>query len=247
MATEVSVDPGYLDMVNRLREVISERPDDVTGLRLLVQSEANMGQISEAAIVQQKIIELLGDNAQASDYVVLASFLIEEAGGYVSPEAEYNLRQALEIDKDNRTAKFYMGAMFLQTARPDLTFRLWAPLLENSEGEPWVEFIKADIKGIAESAGNFSFEVPNDAGPSQEDIQNAMNMSPEDRLEFIQSMVDGLKDKVAEQGGTYEDYKKLLRAQKVLGDDLTLTLELASKQLTEVELNSLMNFVETVD
>ncbi len=54
------------------------------------------------------------------------------AGGYVSPEAEAALSEVLRREPSNGRARYYTGLLYAQTGRPDLAFRVWRPLLEDS-------------------------------------------------------------------------------------------------------------------
>ena len=57
------------------------------------------------------------------------------------------------------------------------------------------------------------------AGPDQDAIDAASQMSPEDRQQMIQGMVDGLAARLADEGGPPEDWAQLVRALMVLGDE----------------------------
>ena len=63
---------------------------------LLAQHETNAGNFKDGYTAQQKVIELSGDSATADTYADLAEMMILAAGGYVSPEAEQALIEALE-------------------------------------------------------------------------------------------------------------------------------------------------------
>jgi len=65
---------------------------------------------------------------------------------------------------------------------------------------------------------------PNDAGPSEADIQQAAQMAPQDRAAFIQSMVDKLADRLKQQPDDLDGWLKLAHAYGVLNraDDARL-------------------------
>jgi cytochrome c-type biogenesis protein CcmH len=148
--------------------------------------------------------------------------MVMAAGGYVSPETEAVLEQALQRDPENGTALYYSGLSMLQTGRPDLAFRLWDGLLRQSAPtDPWVVPIRAQIETLAEVAGVFNYELPRmgDApGPTQEQMDAAAEMTPEARMEMIEGMVQGLSDRLATEGGPPEDWARLIGALGVLGN-----------------------------
>ena len=201
------VSPDYVALVERLRATVAERPDDLQGHVLLAQNEANLGNFSAAAKAQARVVDLKAGDATAQDYADLADMLVIAAGGYVSPEAEAALTEALRRDQSNPVARYYMGTMLAQTGRPDSGFRIWDRLLREGPAEaPWIEPIVVQIEDLALRAG-VNYQLPEiggsaPRGPSQADVDAAGDMSPAERMEMIQNMVQGLSDRLATEGRT---------------------------------------------
>lgn len=219
-----NVSPDYVALVEQLRQTVQERPNDLQGHVLLAQNEANLGNFRDAARVQAKVISLSGEDATVEDFTNYADMLVIAAGGYVSPEAEDVLTQALSRDATNGTARYYMGLMLAQTGRPDSAFRIWDQLLrEGPEEAPWIQPILAQIEDLSFRAG-VNYQLPEigpgrspTRGPDAADIEAAGELSPTERLEMIQSMVQGLSDRLATEGGPPEDWAQLITALGVLG------------------------------
>jgi cytochrome c-type biogenesis protein CcmH len=220
-----NADPGHLDLVGQLRTALAERPDDLTGFTLLARNEAALGNFAAARVAQERVIELKGDAATGADYADLADLMVLAAGGFVSPEAEDVLVQALRRDPRNGTALYYSGLLYAQTGRPDRAFAVWRPLMEGSAPDaPWYLPIRAQIEDLAARAGvNYTPPPPpvrgGEAlrGPSAEDIEAAGEMSAEDRQAMVENMVAGLSDRLANEGGTAEEWARLITALGVLG------------------------------
>ncbi len=213
-------DARYLELVERLREAVAERPDDLQGNVLLARNEAVLGNFVEAHRAQARVIEIKGAEARAEDFASLADFLVLAAGGYVSPEAERAVEAALARDPANGTARYYAGLLAAQTGRADIAFRVWRPLLEGSPPEaPWVPPIRAQIEALAQVAGVDYVLTATDAprGPSADQIEAAGDMSPAERIEMIEGMVSGLAERLATEGGPPQDWARLIRAYGVLG------------------------------
>lgn len=217
----IAADPAHIALVEKLRSAIAERPDDVRGHQLLAVNEASLGNYAAAHAAQARVIELRGDAAAASDYSALADMLILAAGGYVSPEAEAALTEALRRNPADGSALYYSALMMMQTGRPDMGFGIWRDLLAGSqETDPWVSPILAQIDeaamraGVEYTAPSFGADV---AGPDADDIANASQMEDADRQAMIEGMVSGLSDRLATQGGTPAEWAQLIRAQGVLG------------------------------
>lgn len=214
-------DPEYLRLVEQLRQAVSERPDDLRGLRLLASTEATLGNFVEAHRAQARLVAVLGEDVQAEDQANLADMLILAAGGYVSPTAESALNDALRLDATNGAARYYTGLLYAQTGRQDLAFRIWERLLaESPQDAVWVPPIRAQIEEMAMRAG-VNYELPAAAptrGPSAADVANAQDMSPEDRQAMIEGMVQGLSDRLATEGGTAQEWGQLIRALGAMGN-----------------------------
>ncbi|MGD9295143.1 MAG: c-type cytochrome biogenesis protein CcmI [Roseobacter sp.] len=218
------ISPDYAALVERLRETVANRPDDLQGHILLAQNEANLGNFRAAARAQARVVALRGENATADDYTNYADMLVIAAGGYVSPEAEAALTQALSLDASNGTARYYIGLMLAQTGRPDRAFRVWDQLLrEGPEDAPWIAPILAQIEDLSLRAG-VNYQPPDigpgrdgPRGPTADDIEAAQEMSPAERMDMIRNMVQGLSDRLATEGGPVEDWAQLITALGVLG------------------------------
>ena len=217
---------GYLELVERLREAVASRPDELQGQQFLAQSEARLGNYAAARAAQSAVIRLKGEAVGASDFVTMAQMYITEADGYVSPEAEAALRRALRADRTDPVARYFLGQMWLQNDRPDRAFGLWSQLLnEGPEEAPWIAPIRQSIDDIAWLAGvDYTQPAPSEMatdmpGPSVQDIENAGEMTPEERQEMVQSMVQRLNDRLATEGGTPEEWARLISAYGSLGDE----------------------------
>jgi cytochrome c-type biogenesis protein CcmH len=75
---------------------------------------------------------------------------------------------------------------------------------------------------MAQRAGvNYDLPPLRDAamsGPDAGDIETAEDMSPEDRMAMIRGMVEGLADRLANEGGPPEEWNRLIGSLIVLGD-----------------------------
>ncbi|WP_317624914.1 c-type cytochrome biogenesis protein CcmI [Rhodalgimonas zhirmunskyi] len=223
--TTPTPDPKFAELMDKLRTTVAERPDDLQGQLLLARNEAAIGNFKAAYEAQQDVLRLKGDEAAAADYAVLAEMLISAANGYVSPEAEEALKASLSRDPGYKPSRYYTGLLMIQADRPDMAFRLWDRLLrEGPPNAPWIPMIQREIEELAWRAGVQNYQAPAPApamtglpGPTREDMENAQSMSAEDRAEMIRGMVEQLNDKLANEGGTPEEWARLIGALGVLG------------------------------
>lgn len=216
------VSPEFLELMDKLRQTVTERKNDLRGLTLLVRNEAALGNLTAAHEAQAKLIAAKGGEATARDHAYRADLMVSAAGGYVSQEAEETLRTALEQDPREPTARYYLGLYLIQVDRPDAAFRTWDTLLRESDpSAPWVPTIRERIEDLAWRAGVTDYQLPAEEGapgPSAADLDAADDMSVEDRQQMIRGMVDGLSQRLAEEGGTPTEWARLIRALGVLGE-----------------------------
>lgn len=75
---------------------------------------------------------------------------------------------------------------------------------------------------LAQMAGESNYVQPQPQtqprGPTADDVAAAAEMSEEDRQGMIRGMVDGLAERLATEGGSSDDWARLIGALGVLGD-----------------------------
>ena len=207
----VSEDPGLAALRTSLAA-----ENDAGALRAAFAQRFGAGEVREAVVTSERLLAVLSADATAADHANRALALVAEAQGYVSPEAEAELRAALTLDLTNGVARYLVGEMFLQGGRFDQAFRFWRPLIEDGDpNAPWVASIRERIGMVADLAG-IRYELPGAAGPDAGDMAAAAEMSPEDRQAMIEGMVAQLSERLASDGGSVEDWERLIRSLAVL-------------------------------
>lgn len=222
LGAAANADPDYVTLVEQLRAAVADRPGDAQGLALLARHEAGLGNFRAAHRAQLALMEAKGEAVTAEDFSTLADMMISAAQGYVSSDAEKSLRAALSRDGEDQRARYYLGLYMMQVDRPDAAFRLWRDLLEDSRmDDPWTPTVLNRIGEVALRAG-VQYDLPDIpglfAGPTDEDIEAAAGMSAQDRAAMITDMVASLSARLANQGGTSEEWGRLIRAHGVLGN-----------------------------
>jgi cytochrome c-type biogenesis protein CcmH len=191
-------DADFAALMQRLRTAVAERPDDLTGLALLARNEASLGNFRAALDAQTALIAAKGAAVTAQDHADRAEMMIALAGGYISPQAEDVLTQALQLDAANATARYYAGLMMGQNGRYDLGFRMWRPLLDGPADAPWMAALRAQMPDMAARAG------------AEVELPMLEGLTPE-------AMVARLSERLATDGGPPEDWAQLIRSLLVLG------------------------------
>ncbi len=215
----IEVPDDYLETVNQLRAIVPTRPDDQKGWELLTYHEAQLGNFGAAAAGQARVIAIKGPDVTADDYRMEVDLLVMAAGGFVSPEAEEASLKAIKIDPKNVGAKYYLGLLYYQTDRADLAFKLWRPIVAEAQaGDMHAAAARELIVDAAYLSGLSKYELPPLPGPTLADIEAASDLSAEDRQQMIAGMVSNLSQRLAQDGGSAQDWARLITSYAVLGD-----------------------------
>ncbi len=215
------VDAAFMELIEALRAKVATRPDDLQGHLLLVENEARLGNNASAARAQAGVIRIKGQYVAAEDHVLHARMMIAAAAGAISPEAEAALEAALAVNPDQDEALFLLGLSHLRTGRPDLGFAAWARLIDTAPGgSAWLAEAQARIGEVAAAAG-VDYTLPGDLappGPSSADVEAAAGMTPEAQGEMVRGMVEGLATRLATEGGSADEWARLVTALATLGE-----------------------------
>lgn len=187
-------------IVEQLREAVAANPEDVQGHRFLARELFRLGRLAEAVDAQRRVLALLGDEAAATDYLMLAQLEFGAASGHLSPAAESALTEALARDPENPLARYFWGLKLLGDGKPEETRAIWSELVEEGPSDaPWVLAILQEMDAVVASP------APEDAAaPSPGPVE-------------IEQMVASLGARLAETGGTAEEWAQLIRSLGVLG------------------------------
>lgn len=205
------------ELLDELAEVLKTRPDDLEGHRLLARNLAAAGRFIEAHAAEDKVIEILGDAMTPEDHLEHAELMILAAQGYVSPDSIAALDQVMAAIPENPRARYYAGLALAQYDQPRQAYIMWNQLLqEGPETAPWIPAIRAvidDLGARAAAAGGAPL-----AGPNSQQIEDAAAMSEAERSDMIRSMVAQLTERLAADGGSVEEWLRLIGANTVLGE-----------------------------
>ncbi|WP_386681269.1 c-type cytochrome biogenesis protein CcmI [Loktanella sp. R86503] len=212
----VDAPADYLAQIEQLRTMVPTRPDDLQGWTLLTFHETRLGNYAAAARAQAQVVALKGDAVPLEDLARQIDLMVAAANGTVSPEAETVARAILARNEASVAGRYYIGAIYDQTGRPDIALRFWRPIADSGDTSFHGELVRAQITGAAARAG-VDYQLPALRGPDAADIAAAEDLSAEDRAAMIGGMVAQLAARLAADGGPAEDWAQLISAYGVLG------------------------------
>ncbi|MEM7506449.1 MAG: c-type cytochrome biogenesis protein CcmI [Pseudomonadota bacterium] len=226
-------DPEYAELIERLEARIAANPNDTQGLRLLASGLMRLERFGDAWRVNDRLIGLLGAAAEAELYANMAEGMVLAAGGYVSPEAEQALGLALERNPRLHVARYYAGLSLAQNGLIPEAIRVWEELrAEAPPDAPWRPWLDQMLAQATEMRDRGMPNPP--GGPDEEAIAAAEAMSPDERMEMIMGMVQGLEERLLTEGGTAEKWNQLLNSYMQLQrvDDAKRVVGLARERLS---------------
>lgn len=197
---------------------------DPQGWLLLATTYQNMGRAQDAVAAWRELIAL-GD-APSSVWSQYAESLISAENGIVTDEADQAIAKAMELNPRNPAGTFYQALSLAQDGQVLDARRLLLDRIEKENFlQPWMQAFLNEANKLGQE---FSLdpvplppfpEAPSpNPGPSEADVNAAAGMSPEEREAFIQSMVEGLAERLEENPEDLDGWLRLARAYTVLGD-----------------------------
>lgn len=219
----------FAEMIFQLEKVVAERPQDIEGRRLLANGYMRLERYASAWPVYAEMIRLMGDEAPAGLYAQQGEAMVLAAGGYVSPEAQAVIDEALERDPSSPIARYYSGLGLAQNDRLDEAIGVWEQLRAEAPADaPWRDWLDQMLAQAYDFRNQQAMR-----GPSAEDVAAAQSMSPEQRLASVEEMVTRLENRLLSQGGSRQEWDMLIRSYRQLGrsDDVARIEALAKAAL----------------
>jgi len=196
------------DAVAKIEARLKEAPDDVRGWTVIAPAYMQMGRFADAAEALRKVIELDGPTADRE--TDLGEALMMAANGKAEGEPLTLFRSAAGRDATHVRSRYYIAGELTREGDYQAAKDAWDDLLKLAKGdEAWVANAKS---GLAEAEAGLRGEVPVDD-------------------KAIAGMVQGLSDRLMTDGGTIEEWTRLVRSRLVMGqkDEAQLAYDAARK------------------
>jgi len=216
------------EAVAQIEQQLTRTPDDVRGWQALGPAYLQLNRTQDAIRAYRRVVELSPPSADTQSD--LAEVLMMAQGGDPAGEPLALFKSAAELDRAAPRPKFYLAAEATRTGNFPEAINLWQELVQLSTGgEPW---LPAARRGLEVATAGLSGVAPPDA-PAAGEALPAANPSPEtaappttaqqpqltpDQDTQIRGMVAGLAERLTTEGGTIEDWTRLVRSWLVLGE-----------------------------
>ncbi len=207
------------DAVQRVEAQLADNPDDARGWSVLGPIYMRMERYADAAQAYRKVLELLPPTADAE--TDLAEALMMANGGSAQGEPLALLESAAARDPEHVRSRFYLAGEATRSGHYERALERWQNLLALSTGdEPWAAVAERGVEAArAGMAGEPLPEPPDVAdAPSVAEAPAAPDVSDAERQEMIRGMVEGLSERLTAEGGSLEEWTRLVRSRLVLGE-----------------------------
>ena len=227
-------------LVARVEARLREHPEEGEGWEVIAPVYMGWQRYADAAEAYRQSIRLLGESPKR-----LASYgqaLVLANNGVVTEDARKALERALVLDPKLIEPRLVLIIAKEQDGQLAAAIADWRAMLASAPADaPWRKLVEQRLaEDEAKLAGKAVAAKPNDVpaagpqGPSSDDVAAAQTMSPADRQAMIESMVQGLANRLDQKGDDLAGWLKLVRAYTVLDrkDDALKALEKAKTQFS---------------
>ncbi len=193
------------------------------GWMLLGQTYMRLGRFGDAAASFRIVSDR--EDATSAVFSMLTEALVAQENGIITPAAEAAINEAAARDASNPAVTYYRALALQQAGMSAAAHDLIVARLDAADGYyPWMDTLVAQANRIGDGIGRDPISLARFApmlsgrGPNAEDVAAAEEMSPEVRAAFIQSMVEGLADRLQDEPEDLDGWLQLGRAYTVLGN-----------------------------
>lgn len=213
-------------LIRRMEGYLKENPGDGRAWSIIGPVYLRLGLGEKAVDAFGNAIRLLGPSAELE--ASLGEALVAKAEGQITAEAKAAFERAEKLDPKAVRPRFFLAVAMNQEGKHAESVAAWEALLKEADAnQPWVPFARRQMADARRAAGMppLAGEAPaapmvsagKAPGPTAEDVAAAQDMSSGDRQAMIENMVQGLAERLESNGGSVDEWLRLLNAYGVLG------------------------------
>lgn len=219
-------DQSIQSLVAQVEERLRENPQDGRGWEVIAPVYMRQGRFSDAADAYGRALRILGETpVRLSNY---GNALVLSRDGVVDETARNVLNRAVELDGSMMRARFWLAVAHEQDGAVGQAMEAWRKMLSMAGPDaPWKSAVGERLAEMEKKAGVQPQEPKRKelakAKPPQElrlptgqEMAAARDISAEDRTQMINQMVAGLAERLGTEGGSPDEWKRLIRSYIVL-------------------------------
>jgi len=179
------------------------KPDDGKGWAVIAPVYMRLERYADAAHAYAEALRLVGEDALRR--AAYGEALVAAAGGVVTDEARQAFDRALAEQPGQPQARFYLALGAEQDGKKAEAIRAYEQILADSPPEaPWRSVVSARLAALK-----------GEPAPA-EATADAPAAIPEAQRPMIEGMVNRLATRLASNGGSIDEWSRLIRAYAVL-------------------------------
>lgn len=203
------------ELVAKAERHLAENPEDGKGWEVLAPIYMRLGNVEAAANAYSNAIRLLGPTTTYLTDMGEALTVANE--GIVTADARKAFEEAVKLEPKAVKPRFFIALALGQEGKKEAAIAAWESLLADADPKAfWVPAAQEELRKVGGTVPSAA-ETPK--GPTREQVEAAGEMNAEDRQAMIQNMVQGLADRLSGEGGSVQDWQRLIRAYMVLGEN----------------------------
>jgi cytochrome c-type biogenesis protein CcmH len=224
-------------LVKRLEQRLEANPNDPDGWRVLGWSYDNIGRYQDAVKAYGRAVELQKDNATLR--AIYGEAQVKAANGVVTQAALATFKDVLAINPNDERARFFKGVANEQKGDNQGAIDEWLALYKIAPADAeWTGDLRSRIEETAKKAGiDVAAKLaearpaaaavaqapsapahPGAVGPSGADIENAKQLSEQDRQSMVSGMVDRLAGRLESSPKDPDGWIMLIRSRMAMKD-----------------------------
>jgi cytochrome c-type biogenesis protein CcmH len=210
--------PGVLEAaVGKMEAHLAAHPDDGPGYRVLAPVYLRMGRADDSARAFAQALRLLGEDAGLrADY---GEALVAAANGIVTVKAREAMEQALARQPDLPKARYYVARAAEQDGDNAHALAMYRALAASAPKDaPWLSAVNARIAALTEPGAAPALSAAAGGPPSGAQADTIKAMAPAQQSGAIRGMVEGLDQRLRQNGDDPAGWLRLVRAWSVLGE-----------------------------
>ncbi len=213
LQARLQAQPANMDMsaaLARIEAHLAQEPDDARGWEIMAQVYARLERPGEAAKAYRNLIRLQG--ASPDLLMALGQSLVFADQGRVGDEAQAAFAKALFAEPARLEPRFYLALAAEQQGDKAKALEGYAKLLADAPADaPFAPMVRERVAKLGGEAPE-----PTQAAPAPSPGAAIAAMPPAERETMIRGMVEGLAARLAANGGSLEEWSRLVRAYTVL-------------------------------
>jgi cytochrome c-type biogenesis protein CcmH len=196
-------DQSIEQMFARVEQHLAEHPEDGKGWEVVAPIYMRLGRYDDAVTARRNAVRLLGPTADRWSF--LGEAIVAMENGVVTDGAKEAFENALKLDKQDVTSRFYTGLAAEQDGRKDEAARIWKALAADAPpGAEWLPAVQRALARVEPGAPGAVAAAPGQSPPPQSDM--------------VRGMVDRLAARLKQDGSDVDGWLQLVRSYKVLKD-----------------------------